>query len=127
MATVNTAIMSIKTLYAVVHLRFKGENRRREVQEKICERWFSNLPDAKACLQRIHAGTTEFTFDAKGESHKRDCRRIYRLELDAKAKSFSVRNPRCDAERLAHKLKLDATAGVLLVEKPNKRAAAVKS
>ena len=127
MATVNTAIMSIRTLYAVVHLRFKSENRHREVQEKISERWFSNLPDAKACLQRIHAGTTEFTFDVKGESHKRDCRRIYRLELDAKAKSFSVRNPRCDAERLAHKLKLDATAGVLLVEKPNKRAAAVKS
>ena len=127
MATVNIAIMSIKTLYAVVHLRFKGENRHREVQEKVSERWFSNLLDAKACLQRIHTGTTEYTFDAKGESHKRDCRRIYRLELDARAKSFSVRNPRCDAERLARKLKLDATAGVLLVEEPNKRAAAVKS
>ena len=111
--------MSLETLYAVVHLRFKGENRHREVQEKISERWFSNLPDAKACFQRIHAGTAHFTFDPKGESRKRDCIRIYKLKLDAKAKSFSVSNPRYDAERLAHELKLDATAGLLLVEEPN--------
>ena len=113
--------MSLETLYAVVHLRFKGKNRHREVQEIVSERWFSNLPDAKACFQKIHAGTIEFSIDPKGESHKLDTKRLYKLKLDAKAKSFSARKPRYDAEHLAHALKIDATAGRLIRQEPSKQ------
>jgi hypothetical protein len=120
--------MSLTTLYAVVHLRFKGENRHREVQKTISERWFNNLPDAKAAFQKTRTGMFEMSIDPSGESHKWDSKQLYKLELNAKAKSFSAKNPRCDAEWLANELNLNATAGELLVEdSPSKHHSRVPS